>query len=218
MEDSVSDMQRCLNREGCVIRFAVIVCLLGSLLQGCATWNISVGRDGNRVNTVQEVAGTTLSCAAQAQRSAIIEMALSALAGTTSGLLASAASSAALSGDFTGASTLSLFSGIASGVAVGLNISSWFSLGTSVAYTDRAGLVLAGLQSTGCNAGPPLPSTGTPDFGLGSPVSPRQKIQRGGGTVAPAASPAVGRCSTAEVEEMRASGVSESAIERACTP
>ena len=179
---------------------------------GCASFNISVGRDANRNNTRQEVAGTTLACAGGSQRSAVTALVVSALAGSGASLLASAATNASLnrSPEATALATASIAGSI---VALAANIAAWVFLGNSIAYTERAGLVLAGLENDGCNESGTLPRT---SYAETPGPSPSPVIR----TVPKAAdpAPAAGKCTDAEVAEMKRSGMSASAVERACLP
>lgn len=188
-------------------RFAIMVALS---MTNCATFNISVGRDTNRNNTRQEVAGTTLACAGSSQRSSLYALVVSAVAGSTSGLLASAATNAAARP--TESSGLAVASIAASVVSLVANVAAWVFLGNSIAYTERAGLVLAGLSNDGCNESGELPRVWASE----PAPAPATPVQR---KPAPSSdTSAIGKCSTSEVAEMKKSGLSDSAVERACAP
>lgn len=189
------------------LRLALIL-----VTSGCATFNISVGRDTTRNNTRQEVAGTTLACAGDSQRAALYALLVSAGAGAASGLLASAATGSALTRPAE-ASGLAVASVAASIVSLAANVAAWAFLGRSVAYTERAGLVLAGLSTEGCNESGDLPRSPLPEAEPAVRRSAPAPVQR-----VPVEVQAIGKCTAAEASEMKRSGLSDSAIERACAP
>lgn len=190
------------------MRVATFIAALA--MTNCATFNIAVGRDGTRNNTRQEVAGTTLACAGSSQRSSLYALVISAVAASTSGLLASAATNAVARP--TEANGLAVASIAASVVSFVANLAAWVFLGNSIAYTERAGLVLAGISNDGCNESGELPRAWASE----PAPAPAAPVQRKSQPASDAS--ATGKCSTAEVAEMKKSGLSDSAVERACAP
>lgn len=183
--------------------------LLASSLFSCATFNIAVGRNAEtgQYLSKEQVAGATLACAANAQRTAIWEGLFSVVASSAAGLLATL-TPAANPSDQQG---LSIASAIASGISLGFAISAGFEIGKSVVYLERSGMVLAGQETEGCHGGAPLPSVAS---------EPHETLPTVRRTPTPSAiqTKPSERCSEKDLSEMRTGGMSEGAIQQACSP
>jgi hypothetical protein len=102
---------------------------------------------------------------------------------------------------------------VAGGIALVAAVIAGVALGTSIVHTERAGQVLSGQAQEGCTEGQTLPTSFmTPSaFEMPSAEPPRAPVRR------PAGHANGPQCSEADLAEMKAAGLSESAITSACT-
>ncbi len=178
--------------------------VLGSLavlsLMSCATFDSHVGGPQSR----EYVAGTTMTCAANSQSRAI----WGAVSAVGLSAVSSSFSVAAASQPGTPAAYTNQAFSIGFGVgAVVMAVLSAFQLGHSVSYLGRAGEVLSGASNDGCDqTALPHPADHQPVTETRDPVI----------TVPAVESAPTKQCTGGQIDEMKRSGVSESAIRSAC--